>query len=135
VHRLREGRSGRVAAVLANGRARHEERHAGADAVKVKGTITWVGADDCAAPRCVSTTACSPSRSPMPAARTSRRASIRKACASSTGYVEASLAERRRRQRFQIERHGYFVTERHDHAPGRPVLNRIAPLRETWTPK
>ena len=38
-------------------------------------------------------------------------------------------------QRFQIERHGYFVTERHDHAPGRPVLNRIAPLRETWTPK
>ena len=52
-----------------------------------------------------------------------------------TGYVEASLASAAADQRFQIERHGYFVTERHDHAPGRPVLNRIAPLRETWTAK
>ena len=36
-------------------------------------------------------------------------------------------------QRFQIERHGYFVTDRIDHAPGRPVLNRITTLRDTWT--
>jgi glutaminyl-tRNA synthetase len=71
----------------------------------------------------------------MPAARTSRRASIPKACASSKATSRRRSANAAADTRFQIERHGYFVTERHDHAPGRPVLNRIAPLRETWTPK
>ena len=47
----------------------------------------------------------------------------------------ASLDDAAPYVRHQLERHGYFVTDRHDHAPGRPVLNRIAPLRDTWTSK
>ena len=40
------------------------------------------------------------------------------------GAVEAD-------QRFQFERHGYFVTDRRDHAPQRPVFNRITGLRDS----
>ena len=47
------------------------------------------------------------------------------------GYIERSLAKLERETRVQFERHGYFVADRVDHAAGRPVLNRIAPLRDT----
>jgi len=36
---------------------------------------------------------------------------------------------------FQFERLGYFVTDRHDHRPDRPVFNRTVTLRDTWTAK
>jgi len=31
-----------------------------------------------------------------------------------------------------VRRHGYFVADRHGHAPGRPVFSRIAPLKDAW---
>jgi glutaminyl-tRNA synthetase len=33
--------------------------------------------------------------------------------------------------RFQFERHGYFVTDRLDHAPGSVVFNRITGLKDS----
>ncbi|MBP1621527.1 MAG: glnS [Acidobacteria bacterium] len=35
-------------------------------------------------------------------------------------------------ERLQFERVGYFVADAADHAPGRPVFNRTATLRDTW---
>jgi glutaminyl-tRNA synthetase len=35
-------------------------------------------------------------------------------------------------QRFQFERHGYFVADRVDSRPGKPVFNRIATLKDSW---
>ena len=35
-------------------------------------------------------------------------------------------------ERFQFERHGYFVTDRVDHAPGWPVFNKITGLKDGW---
>ncbi|MGH8800773.1 MAG: hypothetical protein ACREX6_00550, partial [Casimicrobiaceae bacterium] len=32
---------------------------------------------------------------------------------------------------FQFERHGYFVCDLHDHAPGRAVFNRTVSLRDS----
>ena len=35
-------------------------------------------------------------------------------------------------ERFQFERHGYFVADLADHAPGKPVFNRTVTLRDSW---
>ncbi|MCE5231849.1 MAG: glutamine--tRNA ligase/YqeY domain fusion protein [Xanthomonadaceae bacterium] len=48
------------------------------------------------------------------------------------GYVEPSLGDAAPEARFQFERLGYFVADRRDHAPGRPVFNRAVTLRDTW---
>ncbi len=49
-----------------------------------------------------------------------------------TAYVESSLGGVAPEQRFQFERHGYFVADRADHAPGKPVFNRTVTLRDSW---
>ncbi|HEU0306664.1 MAG TPA: glutamine--tRNA ligase, partial [Lysobacter sp.] len=52
-----------------------------------------------------------------------------------TGYVEPAAAEAAPEQSFQFERIGYFVADRYDHAPGKPVFNRSVTLRDTWSGK
>ncbi len=50
-----------------------------------------------------------------------------------TAYVEPSLAAAAAEERFQFERHGYFVADLADHAAGRPVFNRTVTLRDSWS--
>ena len=50
-----------------------------------------------------------------------------------TAYVEPALAHADPEERVQFERHGYFVADLADHAPGRPVFNRAVTLRDSWT--
>jgi glutaminyl-tRNA synthetase len=53
-----------------------------------------------------------------------------------TAYVEPSLANARGDEKFQFERHGYFVADRKDHSfdgQGKPVFNRGTGLRDSWT--
>ena len=45
-------------------------------------------------------------------------------------YVEPSLATAQPDQKFQFERFGYFVADRHDHAAGKPVFNKITGLKD-----
>ncbi|MBL8314060.1 MAG: glutamine--tRNA ligase, partial [Rubrivivax sp.] len=45
-------------------------------------------------------------------------------------WLEPSLAKAQREQRFQFERHGYFVADRVEHRPERPLFNRITTLRD-----
>jgi glutaminyl-tRNA synthetase len=49
-----------------------------------------------------------------------------------SSVVEPSLAEMTPETHVQFERLGYFVTDRRDHAVGKPVLNRTVTLRDTW---
>lgn len=49
-----------------------------------------------------------------------------------TAYVEPSLADVPADAHFQFERHGYFVTDRVDHAEGKLVFNKITGLKDTW---
>jgi glutaminyl-tRNA synthetase len=49
-----------------------------------------------------------------------------------TAYVEPSLADVPAGAHFQFERHGYFVTDRVDHAGGKLVFNKITGLKDTW---
>jgi glutaminyl-tRNA synthetase len=52
-----------------------------------------------------------------------------------TGYVEPAAAQAAPEQSFQFERIGYFVADRYDHTPSRPVFNRSVTLRDTWASK
>jgi glutaminyl-tRNA synthetase len=49
-----------------------------------------------------------------------------------TAYVEPSLAAAQPDDKFQFERFGYFVADRKDHAPGKPVFNRVTGLKDSW---
>ena len=49
-----------------------------------------------------------------------------------TAYVEPSLASVAAGQRFQFERHGYFVTDLVDHAAGKAVFNRVTGMKDSW---
>jgi glutaminyl-tRNA synthetase len=46
--------------------------------------------------------------------------------------VEPSLAKAKRDDKFQFERHGYFVADLKDHAEGRPVFNRVTGMKDSW---
>jgi glutaminyl-tRNA synthetase len=49
-----------------------------------------------------------------------------------TAYVEPSLGGTAAGEVFQFERHGYFVADLRDHAPGKPVFNRTVTLKDSW---
>ncbi|MUI12261.1 glutamine--tRNA ligase/YqeY domain fusion protein [Massilia dura] len=49
-----------------------------------------------------------------------------------TAYLEPGLKDAQAEQRFQFERHGYFVADRVDSTPGKPVFNRIVTLKDSW---
>jgi glutaminyl-tRNA synthetase len=49
-----------------------------------------------------------------------------------TAQLEPSLKEAKPEDRFQFERHGYFVADRKDSLQGAPVFNRTVTLRDAW---
>ena len=49
-----------------------------------------------------------------------------------TAFVEPSLATSKADDKFQFERHGYFVADRVDHATGRLVFNLAVGLKDGW---
>ena len=46
--------------------------------------------------------------------------------------LESSLKDATAEDRFQFERHGYFVVDRVDSNPGAPVFNRTVMLKDSW---
>lgn len=123
---------GQVTAVLATVVPDTKSGTPGADAVKVKGTITWVAAHDgvpvtfnlydrlFAVPH--------PGTTDAPLTAELNPASWRV----TQGYVEPSAGRLAAESRVQFERHGYFVTDRVAHQPGQPVFNRITTLKDSW---
>ena len=49
-----------------------------------------------------------------------------------TAQLEPALKDAKTEDRFQFERHGYFVADLKDSRQGRPVFNRAVTLRESW---
>jgi len=52
-----------------------------------------------------------------------------------TAQLEPALKEAKPEERFQFERHGYFVADRVDSKAGAPVFNRAVTLKDSWTAK
>ena len=123
---------GRVIAVQARVVPDTKSGTPGADAVKVKGTITWVGRHEAV---------------PVELRLFERLFTVDQPGADDTdfrsvlnprsrvvaqGFVEPSLREAAPEAKFQFERHGYFVADREDHHAGRPVFNRITTLKDSF---
>jgi len=125
--------SGAITAVTATVVPDTKSGTPGADAVKVKGTITWLGVHD-ALPAELRLydrlfTEAQPDAGGKDFMASLNPASKRVV----TGFIEPSLANAQPDDKFQFERHGYFVADRIDHAAAKPVINRIAGLKDSWS--
>jgi len=128
---------GHVSAVLARVVPDTKSGTPGADAIKVKGTITWVGAHAVAEGGGVPATVRLFDRLfsvPQPDAGGADYLQNLNphSLAIAQAWVEPSLQGIDADQRLQFERHGYFVTDRVDHTRAAPVFNRIAGLKDSW---
>lgn len=124
--------SGAVTAVLAKVVPDTKSGTPGADAVKVKGTITWVGVHDALPVELRLYDRLFKDPQPDAGGRdflASLNPGSKKVV---RGFVEPSLASARPDDRFQFERHGYFVADRHDHTGTSPVFNRTTTLKDSW---
>ena len=52
-----------------------------------------------------------------------------------TAWLEPALRQARPEERFQFERHGYFVADRIDSLDAAPVFNRTVTLKDSWEKK
>jgi len=105
----------------------------GADAVKVKGTLTWIGVHDAVPATVVLYDRLFTEPQPDAGGRDFREVLNPHSKQVVTAWLEPALGDVAADRHFQFERHGYFVTDRVGHAPARPVFNRITPLRDSWS--
>ncbi len=104
----------------------------GADAIKVKGNIHWVSAQHAYATevrlydRLFS--AEHPGEGDMDYLTQLNPNSVKVI----TAQLEPSLKDAKPEDKFQFERHGYFVADRKDSLQGAPVFNRTVTLRDAW---
>jgi glutaminyl-tRNA synthetase len=126
------GADGRVSAVRARVIPDTKSGTPGADAVKVKGTITWLSADDAVAAEVRLFERLFTEDQPDAEGRDFRSVLNPHSRRVVQAFVEPSLAQAQAEDRFQFERHGYFVADRLDHRTGQPVFNRITTLKDSW---
>jgi glutaminyl-tRNA synthetase len=104
----------------------------GANAVKVKGTITWVAVHDALPATLNLYDRLFTEAQPDAGGRDFREVLNPRSKVVARGWIEPSLADTAPEQRLQFERHGYFVTDRLEHRAQQPVFNRITTLRDSW---
>jgi len=101
--------------------------------VKVKGTITWVGVHEAVPATVVLYDRLFTEAQPDAGGRDFREVLNPQSKQVVRAFLEPALAGAAPEQHFQFERHGYFVADRVEHAPDRPVFNRITTLRDSWS--
>jgi len=123
--------SGRVTAVLAEYLPDTRSGTDGANRVKVKGAIHWLPVQGClkAEVRLYEPLFSDPQ--PDAGGRDFRESINPASRRVLEARVEAGLATAQPEDRFQFERHGYFVADLRDHGAGHPVFNRITTLRDS----
>jgi glutaminyl-tRNA synthetase len=104
----------------------------GADAVKVKGVITWVGVQDGRTAEVRLYERLFTEEQPDSGGRDFKASLNPASLRVATAVVEPSLALARGEDRFQLERHGYFVADRFDHRADHLVFNRTATLKDSF---
>ncbi len=104
----------------------------GADSVKAKAAITWVGAADGVPAEIRLYDRLFSDAQPDAGGKDFLASLNADSLKIVTGFVEPSLARAQRDQKFQFERHGYFVADRIDHESGKPVFNRAVGLKDSW---
>jgi glutaminyl-tRNA synthetase len=123
--------AGDVTAVLARVIPDTKSGTPGADAVKVKGTITWVARHDALAAEVRIFERLFSTDQPEEGGRDFRDNLNPHSRRVLQGWVEPTLAGTPAAAHWQFERHGYFVADRVDHHAGRPVFNRVTALKDS----
>ncbi|MCW5653496.1 glutamine--tRNA ligase/YqeY domain fusion protein [Hydrogenophaga sp.] len=105
----------------------------GADSVKAKAAITWVAVADGIAAEVRLYDRLFSDPHPDAGGKDFLAALNPHSLRVATAFVEPSLATARADQKFQFERHGYFVADRVDHGVGgKAVFNRVTGLKDSW---
>ncbi len=104
----------------------------GSDSVKVKGVITWVAVADGLAAEIRLYDRLFAVPHPGIGERDFLQELNPDSLKVTTCYVEPSLASAAPDDKFQFERHGYFVADRLDHSAGKPVFNKITGMKDSW---
>ncbi len=105
----------------------------GADSVKVKAAITWVGVADGVNAEVRMYDRLFLDAHPDAGGKDFIESLNPKSLKVVTAIVEPSLANALPDQKFQFERHGYFVADRGDHVQGtKPVFNLAVGLKDSW---
>ncbi|MCA0309649.1 MAG: glutamine--tRNA ligase/YqeY domain fusion protein [Proteobacteria bacterium] len=105
----------------------------GADRVKVKGVITWVGVADGKPAEVRLYDRLFTEEQPDAGGRDFLSVLNPQSLTTVQAVVEPSLASSQPEDRFQFERHGFFVADRVEHvAGGKLVFNRVTGLRDSW---
>jgi glutaminyl-tRNA synthetase len=105
----------------------------GADTVKAKAAITWVGVANAVEAEVRLYDRLFLDAQPDAGGKDFLAALNPNSLKVVTAYVEPSLANAQSDQKFQFERFGYFVADRTDHVAGsQPVFNRVTGLKDSW---
>lgn len=104
----------------------------GADSVKVKGVIGWVGAEDGVQAEVRLYDRLFTEAQPGAGGSDFLAEINPNSLQIVQGWVEPSAAQAAPESHFQFERLGYFVADQKTHQPGKPVFNRITGLRDSW---
>ena len=104
----------------------------GADSVKVKAAITWVGVADGVQAEVRLYDRLFTDPQPDAGGKDFLALLNPDSLKVVTAYVEPSLKAAQPDDKFQFERFGYFVADRHDHRSDKPVFNKITGLKDSW---
>ena len=104
----------------------------GSDSVKVKGVITWVSVAEGIAAEVRLYDRLFTEAHPDAGGRDYLSGLNPASKRVVSAFVEPGLAAAQPDEKFQFERHGYFVADRLDHSSGRPVFNRTTTLKDSW---
>lgn len=124
--------AGEVTAVLATVLPDTKSGTPGADAIKVKGVITWVAAHEALAAEVRLYDRLFTDPHPDAGGKDFKASLNPHSKRVIQAFIEPSLAQVEPDEKFQFERHGYFCTDRIDHTAGQPVFNRITGLKDSW---
>jgi glutaminyl-tRNA synthetase len=105
----------------------------GSDSVKVKGVITWVAQADAIQAEVRLYDRLFTEANPDAGGKDFLASLNSDSLKVIQAYVEPSLASSKPDDKFQFERHGYFVADRADHQGNKPVFNRSTGLKDTWS--
>ena len=105
----------------------------GASTYKVKGNIHWVSAANAVAAEVRLYDRLFTDPHPDAGGKDFKQSLNPNAKSVINAYLEAGADKANPDDKFQFERHGYFVADRIDSVPGKPVFNRIVTLKDSWT--
>ncbi len=123
---------GQVNAVLARLVPNTKSGTPGADAVRVKGVITWVSVSTGIAAEVRLYDRLFSEAQPDAGGRDFLSVLNPDSKKIVTAYVEPGLAQAMADDTVQFERHGYFVADQKDHHAGKLVFNRSTTLKDSW---